>query len=131
MQDEATTADVVFDQVIFDDGDGGGEYDKATGVFSPHHAGTYLIECGFAFFASGDAVFAANIYRNNAEIDAASAWSAGALQDSTVTPRVSQIQKLAAGDAVTCRAYQDSEPDSAKPLLIFDARNSFSAIRID
>lgn len=117
---------VKFDVEIFDDGN---EYDPSTGRFTAKSAGTYLIQCGFLFASSANSLYGATIFRNGGEIDASSMWAAGAGPNMSVKPSVSQIEHLAVGDVVDCSVYQHT--GAAQPLLIFDARNSFSAIRVD
>lgn len=117
-----TTVDttVVFDQVEFDSAN---EYNKVTGGFSPAHAGVYALSCTTQYQAIHTTDWYVTIRKNGADL-------VGQYLSPGVPASVSAnvITQLAAGDTITCAAWQNS--GGSIPLLADGTRNSFSGARL-
>jgi hypothetical protein len=115
----------VFDHVDYDLGS---EYTASTGVFSPKQAGTYLVICQFDFLstASTSTDFDAVILNNGGQIGV----TGTTLVTSRIAETASVIVPLAAGDALTCAAYQTSATSQALNNIPGQARSVFSAARL-
>ncbi|MDX2016223.1 MAG: hypothetical protein SFY95_01125 [Planctomycetota bacterium] len=117
---------IIFDAEVFDSR---GEYNPATATFAPVRAGLYDIACNIIFGGPGNQniYFEAGIFVNGARTDVAAGFGDGYVQ----TFRARSLVPLAPGDAVTCRAYQNST--AAIPLIgprPGEVVSSFSAVRL-
>lgn len=118
--------------VLFDtaDYDINSEYTAATGKFTAKNPGLYAVDCALFYTAQGTVgTWAVNINKNG------SVFAYGEQQSSTstgdhggVSARATDIIQLAAGDTLTCNAYQVTS--TAQNLDIDGTRNTFSATRI-
>ena len=117
------TTTVVFDNVLFDLD---GEYNVATGAFVPKNAGTYLIACSFDYLTPGVAEWSAILFDGATELVGTDMQSStgGAYSG----PETVILTRLAAGDSITCRTFQNS--GVSQPLAIGGSRNTFSAARL-
>ncbi len=124
-----TTNDNVASTVVCDSVqyDLASEYDKTTGKFTVHQGGVYFASCQLSF----DVVnvdFSVTILRNGIGIANATARSGS--PSTGEQPNVATTIDLAAGDSLTCIAYQNS--GVTEPLYLANAAipTSFTAARI-
>lgn len=118
-----TSTQIVFNNVLFDLG---GEYDAAAGVFTPKNAGTYLVMCDLevASGATNGGWYVDIFDGQNAVIGTAVA--ANAYAGSVETEALTQ---LAAGDAVSCSALEETGGNQSL-YLGYTGHNTFSATRL-
>jgi hypothetical protein len=117
---------VVFNSVSYDLG---AEYGPTTGVFSPHAAGTYLLQCSANFVAQDGVRMTTAIMKNvNTEVAASDAQAGTAGQN--LSSFAFGIVQLAVGDSVTCDIWQDGPSTSVFVTAPYLDRNSFSAARL-
>jgi len=120
---------VIFNSESFDLGN---EYDLSTGVFTPKTAGYYDIGCNVMFGGGYQPTqpswyFEAGIHVNGVRKDV----GAGSGDGYSQMFRARSLMKLAVGDAITCRAYQNS--GAAMSLMNQrpgEAVSTFSAVRL-
>jgi hypothetical protein len=124
-----TATTVVFETVVFDTAS---EYNAGNGTFTAKNAGVYFVECGIEYTATAtDNVYGAYVYRANAGGTAEIAGEDRLTGSGSVGTRaaVSTVVQLAAGDALTCRGYQNTGASVAMDVGV-PARNSFSVARL-
>jgi hypothetical protein len=120
-----TVTPITFDTVGFDTAS---EYSPATGVFVPKNAGVYVIFCGCEFVSPGAGyVYGAFIHDGSLEI-AGAVTQSGAGTGQGITPQVSVVAGLAAGDQITCNVIQDT--GAALGTFAGGQRTSFWAARL-
>ncbi len=120
-----TSTTLVFDQIKLDLAS---EYTNTTGVFKPKAAGTYVVHCAFWTTATNAGTqWNVSIYDGSTEIGGHDVQNATA--GDGISSSVTAIASLAAGDSVTCAAYQDGLSASIGGQG-FPARTAFSAARL-
>jgi hypothetical protein len=95
---------VVFDEEHLDTGD---EYDPETGVFAPKADGHYEVICSLAWATDSHDVdhFEAAVFVNGIE----RSYTGMTTEKYATTRQVHVVLQLAAGDDVTCHAYQEDD----------------------
>lgn len=118
---------IVFDTESFDVGS---EHNATTGVFTAKSAGYYDIGCNIMFAndpPSGPFYIEAAIYINDVRRDVDALRGDGYYQ----MLRARSMFKLAAGDKVTCRAYQNAgKTVSLAPVRAGEAVSTFSVFKL-
>jgi hypothetical protein len=115
----------LFDVVDFDLAH---EYDPATGTFTATQAGVYLLSCEFfgpGEYASG---FSSGVIKNGQSIELDVDDRQNTTTASTLNTHSVAIAQLAAGDTITCVAYQSTGATIA--LTYLAGRNIFSGSRL-
>jgi hypothetical protein len=123
---KATSLPNRFSQPLFEvvDYDLASEYNNVTGVFSPKEAGLYLVSCELDFNGLVTSDCATMIYRNGVEAAGSEFYG----YSNGISPQTDSTLLLAAGDVITCHAFQNSGADQA--LFVDLPRNVFAATRI-
>jgi hypothetical protein len=123
------TTPVAFDTVNFDLNN---EYDVSTGVFTPKVAGVYLVSCELDYtMATSTSACSVGIAKTGAQVTAVDSptlppiTTGGPHCVSTLTTTV----QAAAGDMITCTAYQFSAASGTSTLDTSSTRNWFGAAR--
>jgi hypothetical protein len=125
---------VIFDHVDYDlaktAAGGSAEYSPVTGAFVPKAAGVYLINCivelaGGAPTATID--WGTVLYKNGTNMANTDTYGVGLI---TMSQGVTQEASLAAGDTITCAAYQNTGGPLPFQINAGIIRNSFAATRL-
>jgi C1q domain len=116
---------VAFDHVAHDLGS---EYNAGTGTFTAKQAGLYHVQCGISFLSTPAGTRCAVIvFKNGGEV---AEFNSHASSTQPISAAAVATVQLAAGDALTCQAWQNSS--GAQPIGEpgLPERTSFEATRL-
>jgi C1q domain len=126
---QAPYTTVPFNSVVFDLQS---EYDPSSGTFTPKNSGTYLVTCALWYPGSSEGQYSAVISINGGGglfYDATDLQTPG-LPNSLVRPESTSILSLAAGDRVSCAAFQSTGVSQTLFGPNADHDNVFAAARL-